>query len=91
MNAESPATIKLLAGCVQKLRRAAQLEHVPTLREMCGCQACHKLAAFCEQPKLKAEMQLQSQQQAEHVIRYFTMWSAADYESLLIVQPARAA
>ena len=91
MHAELPAAIKLLAGCVQKLRRAAQLEREPALRDMCGCQACQKLAAFCEQPKATAEVQLQSQQQAQHVIRCSYMRFAADHATHFIVCSGNAA
>ena len=69
LHAESPAAIKLLAGCIQKLRQAAEVEPVPALHELCGCQACQKLAAFLEQAEPTAEIELKSQQQAHHAIR----------------------
>ena len=68
LHADSPAALKLVAGVVQKLKQAAQLQPVPALHEMCSCQACHCLSAFLEQPEQDAEVALHSKERAQHAI-----------------------
>ena len=66
--AESPAAIKLMAGCVQQLRQAAQ-PHQPDMQLRCTCKACQLLQSFLAQPDQAQLLNLGSCKEAEHGIR----------------------
>ncbi|DBA68337.1 TPA: hypothetical protein ACH3X2_013648 [Trebouxia sp. C0005] len=68
--AESPAAIKLLAGCVQQLRRAAQ----PQLQSLdmpdrCTCNVCQTLQSFLAHPDEVQTLALGDHKDAEHGFR----------------------
>ena len=71
--AESPAAIKLLAGCVQQLRQAAQPQPQPLdMQDRCTCNACQLLQSFLAHPDQTQSLPLGSHEEAEHGIRLST-------------------
>ncbi len=66
--AESPAAIKLLAGCVQQLRQAAQSQPLD-MQDVCTCNVCQMLQSFLAHPDQTQTLTLGGRQEAEHGIR----------------------
>ena len=67
--AESPAGIKLMAGCVQQLRQAAQLQPPPSQQHRCPCSTCQSLQACLADPEQKLGHGLLTLGQAQHAIQ----------------------
>ncbi len=70
--AESPAAIKLLAGCVQQLRQAAQPQPQPLDMQQapkCICNICQLLQSFLAHPDQVQILPLGGHAEAEHGIR----------------------
>ncbi|DBB06171.1 hypothetical protein WJX82_003786 [Trebouxia sp. C0006] len=70
---ESPAAIKLLAGCVQQLRQAAQPQPQPLDMQQapkCICNVCQLLQSFLAHPEQLQSLPLGTQEEAEHGIRH---------------------
>ena len=66
--AESPAAIKLLAGCVQQLGQAAQPQPLD-MQDRCTCNACQLLQSFLAHPDQTQSLPLGRHMEAEHGIR----------------------
>lgn len=62
---DSVAAIKLMAGCIQQLRQAAQLQE-PDVPKCCTCQ---KLQSFLKHPEQMQMLVLGEKKQAQHGIQ----------------------
>ncbi len=65
--AESPVAIKLMAGCVQQLRQAAQPQPLD-IQDRCTCNVCQMLQSFLAHPDQTQTLALGGRKEAEHGI-----------------------
>ena len=57
-----------MAGCVQQLRQAAQLQEPCCAEDRCACGICQSLQAFLKDPEANPSNGVRTSANAQHVI-----------------------
>ena len=66
--ADSPAAIKLMAGCVWQLQQAAQMQQPSSLLPRCKCDVCHSVQTFLTGAE-DVQSFKQTEAQAQHAVQ----------------------